>query len=71
LSNLIDGISLNGETDVHSMRFGVYKNFLVKTCYYAMNYEVVTVLGNTDFWSSLAPKNVRSLHGWSSIIDLI
>jgi hypothetical protein len=43
---MISDISLNGEVDTRSMRFGPYKNFSVKACYYAMNYEGVIVLGN-------------------------
>jgi hypothetical protein len=41
------------------MRFGPYRNFSIKTCYYAMNYGIVTVLGNTVIWSSLAPKKCK------------
>jgi hypothetical protein len=44
LMNLIDDITLNGESDTRYMRFGPYKNFSVKACYYAMNYGGVMVL---------------------------
>jgi hypothetical protein len=52
--NLIDDITLNGESDTRYMRFGPYKNFSVKACYYAMNYGGVMVLRNRDVWNSLA-----------------
>jgi hypothetical protein len=42
-----------------SMRFGPYKKFSVKACYYAMNFGGVTVLGNTDIWNSLTPKKCK------------
>jgi hypothetical protein len=66
--NLIDDITLNGEPDTRYMRFGPYKNFLVKACYYTMNYGWV---GNTDIWNSLMPKNVIFLSCLPSIIGLI
>jgi hypothetical protein len=69
--NLIDDITLNGEPDTGYMRFEPHKNFLVKACYYTMNYGWVTVLGNTDIWNSLMPKNVIFLSCLPSIIGLI
>jgi hypothetical protein len=39
------------------MRFRPHKNFSGKACYYALNIGGFTVLGNTDIWNSLAPKN--------------
>jgi hypothetical protein len=59
LMDLIDGIILNDEADTRSMRFGPYKNFSVKACCYAMNYGGVTAFGNTEIWSSLAPKKCK------------
>jgi hypothetical protein len=50
--NLIGDITLNGEPDSRSMRFGPHKKFSVKACYYAMNFGGVSVLGNTDIWNS-------------------
>jgi hypothetical protein len=71
LSTLMDSISnitLNEEEDVRTMRFGRYKNFSVKACYYAMNFGGVTILGNNDIWKSLALKKCKifawlALHG--------
>jgi hypothetical protein len=63
LFNLIGGITLNEGPDIRSMRFGSHKNFSVKACYFAMNYGGVTVLGNTEIWNSLAPKNINYLLG--------
>jgi hypothetical protein len=68
LFNLIGGITLNEGPDIRSMRFGSHKNFSVKACYFAMNYGGVTVLGNTEIWNSLAPKNISYLLGWPFII---
>jgi hypothetical protein len=55
----ISNITLNEEEDVCTMRFGPYKKFSVKACYYAMNFGGVTVPGNTDIWKSLAPKKCK------------
>jgi hypothetical protein len=59
LMNLIGDITLNGEPDSRSMRFGPHKKFSVKACYYAMNFGGVSVLGNTDIWNSWAPNNCK------------
>jgi hypothetical protein len=62
----ISNITLNEEEDVSSMRFGPYKNFSVKACYYAMNFGGVTILGNTDIWKSLAP-NICKIFAWFTL----
>jgi hypothetical protein len=48
-----------GNRTLGNMRFGPPKNFLVKACYYIMNYGGVTVLVNTDIWNLPVPKNVK------------
>jgi hypothetical protein len=63
LMNLIGDITLNRESDTRSMKFEPHKNFSVKACYYAMKFGGVSVLGNTDIWNILAPKNANFLHG--------
>jgi hypothetical protein len=71
LIDLIGDITLSEEPDIRNMRFGPHKNFSVKTCYYAMNFGGVSVLGNTDIWNSLVPKNVIFLLDLPFIIELI
>jgi hypothetical protein len=60
-----------GNRTLGNMRFGPPKNFLVKACYYIMNYGGVTVLVNTDIWNLPAPKNIKNLRGLSFITKLI
>jgi hypothetical protein len=70
LLNLIGEITLNEEPDVRSMRFGPYKSFSVKACYFAMNYGGVTILGNTEIWNSLAPKKSK-IFAWLALHNRI
>jgi hypothetical protein len=63
LMNLINDITLTEEADVRTMRFSPHKKKSVKACYCAMNFGGVTVLGNSDIWNSLAPKNAKKLCG--------
>jgi hypothetical protein len=70
LLNLIGEITLNEEPDVRSMRFGPYKSFSVKACYFAMNYGGVTVLGNIEIWNSLAPKKCK-IFAWLALHNRI
>jgi hypothetical protein len=60
LINIIGDITLSEEPDTRFMRFGPHKTFLVKACYYAMNYGGVTVLGNSEIWNSLALKKCKN-----------
>jgi hypothetical protein len=70
LLNLIGEITLNEGSDVRSVRFGPYKNFSLKACYFAMNYGGVTVLGNTLIWNSLAPKKCK-IFAWFALHNRI
>jgi hypothetical protein len=71
LMDLIGDITLSEKPNIRNMRFEPHKNFSVKTCYYAMNFGGVTVLGNTNICNSLAQKNVKYLLGLPFIIELI
>jgi hypothetical protein len=70
LLNLIGEITLNEGSDVRSVRFGPYKNFSLKVCYFAMNYGGVTVLSNTLIWNSLAPKKCK-IFAWLALPNRI
>jgi hypothetical protein len=61
LMNLINDITLIEEAEVQTMRFGPHKKNSVKACYYAMNFGGVTIIGNSDIWNSLAPKNAKKM----------
>jgi hypothetical protein len=52
------------------MRFGPYKSFSVKACYFAMNYGGVTIFGNTEIWNSLAPKKCK-IFAWLALHNII
>jgi hypothetical protein len=52
------------------MRFGPHKHFTVKACYYAMNYERVTVLDNTDICNSLVSKKCK-IFAWLALHNRI
>jgi hypothetical protein len=40
----LDGVVLNEEPDTRQMRFGPGKEFSVKNCYYAMNFELFVIM---------------------------
>jgi hypothetical protein len=64
--NSISSITLNEEEDVRIMRCGPYKNFSVKAYYYVMNFGGVIDPGNTDIWTSLAPKKYK-IFAWLAL----
>jgi hypothetical protein len=64
----LDSFSLNDDEDARTMRFGPDKNFLVKNCYYALNFGGVLCAGNQEIWSSLAPKKCK-IFAWLTLQD--
>jgi hypothetical protein len=65
LLDRLDSISLN-EEDERSMGFGPDKKFSVKSCYYAMNFGGTICTGNSEVWSSWAPKKMQDFRLVSS-----
>jgi hypothetical protein len=64
----LDSFSLNDDEDARTMRFGPDNNFLVKNCYYALNFGGVLCVGNQKIWSSLAHKKCK-IFAWLALHD--
>jgi hypothetical protein len=55
LLDSLNQVLLNDAQDKRVMRFGPDKKFLIKNCYYALNFGGVSCTGNTKIWHSFAP----------------
>jgi hypothetical protein len=66
LLNMLENVILSDIPDKRFMRFGPTKNFSVKGCYHALNFRGTSIMGNSEIWSSLAPKKCK-LFAWLAL----
>jgi hypothetical protein len=59
-------VLLNDALDERVMRFGPDKSFLVKNCYYVLNFGGISCVGNPGIWHSFAPKKC-SIFVWLAL----